>query len=225
MLQSSSGRSTVGCAQTPGSADADTSKSTFKGKCLRRPIATDCTKPRIVTSSATLSICRKSRVSTTAFVRSVGDVITFIECKGLIPGSLLPDSEIEAWLTKRIPSVRSQTLENSEFKNLQLTFELWLTGELSPDAQRRIATARAAVDPNRYTIKVVHARDIKESVKKFPDLRKVVKQHFLEHPMAASIDVISPVSKRQISQVETRFSDLAHRDFGSESIGADQSPA
>lgn len=87
-----------------------------------------------------------------------------------------------------IPSVRSQTLENSEFKTLKLTFELWLTGELSPDAQRRISTAQAAVDPDRYTIKVVLARDIEQSVKKMPDLRKVVKQHFLEHPMAAPVD-------------------------------------
>lgn len=44
--------------------------------------------------------------------------------QGLLPGRQLPDSEIEAWLTKRIPSVRSQTLENSEFKNIKLTFEL-----------------------------------------------------------------------------------------------------
>ncbi|PXW22292.1 hypothetical protein [Paraburkholderia caballeronis] len=151
--------------------------------------------------------------------------IRFIECKGLLPGRLLPDSEIEAWLTKRIPSVRSQTLENSEFKNIKLTFELWLTGELSPEAQRRISTAQAAVDPERYTIKVLLARDIEESVKRFPDLRKVVKQHFLEHPMAAPIDVINPFSKRQISQVEAAFSDLARRDFGSTPTEADQSPA
>lgn len=151
--------------------------------------------------------------------------VRFIECKGLLPGRQLPDSEIEAWLTKRIPSVRSQTLENSEFKNIKLTFELWLTGELSPEAQRRVSTAQAAVDPERYTIKVLLARDIEESVKKFPDLRKVVKQHFLEHPMAAPIDVINPLSKRQISQVEAAFSDVARRDFGGAPTAADQSPA
>ncbi|WP_124471231.1 hypothetical protein [Burkholderia ubonensis] len=78
--------------------------------------------------------------------------------------------------------------------------------------------------PERYTIKVLLARDIEESVKKFPDLRKVVKQHFLEHPMAAPIDVINQLSKRQISQVEAAFSDLARRDFGGAPTEADQSP-
>lgn len=151
--------------------------------------------------------------------------IRFIECKGLIPGNILPDVEIDAWLDRRIPSVRRQTLDNSEFKNLKLTFELWLSGELSPDAQRRISAAQAAVDPNRYTIKVVLARDIEQSVRKFPDLRNVMKQHFLEHPLAAPIDVINPVSKRKISQVEARFSHLASRDFGSEPNSTDQSPA
>ncbi len=150
--------------------------------------------------------------------------IRFIECKGLLPGRLLPDSEIEAWLTKRIPTVRSQTLENSEFRNIKLTFELWLTCELSPEAQSRLSTAQATVDPERYTIKVLRARDIEESVEKFPDLRKVVKQHFLEHPMATPIDVVNPLSKRQISRVESAFSDLARRDFGSTPTEADQSP-
>jgi hypothetical protein len=154
-----------------------------------------------------------------------GQEIRFIECKGLIPGNKLPDEEIEAWLTKRIPSVRKQTLENSEFQNLKLTFELWLTGVLSPEAQKRIADARATIDPSRYTIKVMLAQDIEESVKTFPDLQKVVKVHFLEHPMAAPIDVINPVSKRKISQAEARFSHLTHSDYGSEDNGAEQSTA
>lgn len=141
--------------------------------------------------------------------------IRFIECKGLLPGRLLPDSEIEAWLTKRIPSVRSQTLENSEFKNLKLTFELWLTGELSPESQKRLSTAQSTVDPKRYTIKVLRARDIEELVKTLPELRKVVKQHFLDHPIATPIDFINPLSKRQISRVETAFSDQARHDSGS----------
>ncbi|SIN80359.1 hypothetical protein [Paraburkholderia phenazinium] len=151
--------------------------------------------------------------------------IRFIECKGLIPGNLLPDNEIEAWLTKRIPNVRKQTNDNPEFQNLKLTFELWLTGELSAEAQRRIAEVQATVRPNLYTVKVMLARDIEESVKRFPDLQGVVKQHFLEHPTAAPIDVINPVSKRKISQAAARFSHLAHSDYGSEPTGADQSAA
>lgn len=43
--------------------------------------------------------------------------------------------------------------------------------------------------------------------------------------MAAPIDVINPLSKRQISQVEAAFSDVARRDFGGAPTAADQSPA
>lgn len=150
--------------------------------------------------------------------------IRFLECKGLMPGNILPDSEVDAWLTKRIPNVRSQALDNPEFKNLKLTFELWLTGRLSPEAQKKISTAQARVDPNRYTIKVVLAQGIEEAVKGFPDLRRVVMQHFLEHPMAYSIDVINPVSKRKISQAAAKFSGLAHGDSGSERIRISQGP-
>ncbi|WP_321893979.1 hypothetical protein [Paraburkholderia tropica] len=151
--------------------------------------------------------------------------IRFIECKGLLPGRILPDLEVDAWLNKRIPAVREQTIENSEFKNVKLTFELWLTGELSPEAQEKISKAQATVGPNKYTIKVMLAPEIEDAVKKFPDLRKVVKQHFLEHPMAEPIGTINQVSKRQISQVAAAFSDLTHVDFGSTSAEAGQSPA
>lgn len=134
--------------------------------------------------------------------------IRFIECKGLLPGRQLPDAEVDAWLTKRIPFVRSQTLENSEWKNLRLHFELWLTGELSPAAQEQIATLKAAVDPRRYTIEVLLASDIEEVVKPLPALRKLVTQHFLRHPLASPNDVITPLSRREISQVEAAFADL-----------------
>ncbi|VWB97808.1 hypothetical protein BLA23254_04649 [Burkholderia lata] len=43
--------------------------------------------------------------------------------------------------------------------------------------------------------------------------------------MAAPIDVINPLSKRQISQVEAALSNLEHRDFCGAPYEADQSPA
>ncbi|MDR5879411.1 hypothetical protein [Caballeronia sp. LZ032] len=137
-----------------------------------------------------------------------GQQIRFIECKGLLPGRLLSDSDVEAWLNKRIPTVRSQTLDNPEFRNLALTFELWLTGELSPEADAKIEAMRASVDPKRYAIKVLLASEIEDTVRDLPDLRKVITQHFLRHPLAASDEVINPVSKRQISRTAAIFADL-----------------
>ncbi|WP_208452909.1 hypothetical protein, partial [Burkholderia gladioli] len=142
---------------------------------------------------------------------SVCEAYVLLGTKICLEHKITDRPEIEAWLSKRIPSVRKQTLDNSEFTHLKLTFELWLTGVLSPEAQRRISDAQAAVDPKRYTIKVMLAPDIETAVKSFPELRKVVKQHFLEHPMATPIDVINPVSKRTNPQPDAAFSHLKQR--------------
>jgi hypothetical protein len=151
-------------------------------------------------------------------------VIRFIECKGLLPGNLLADSEVDSWLTKRIPNVRSQTLDNPEFRNLKLIFELWLTGEISPEARKKILLAQETVDPNKYTIKLVLAQDVKDLVEELPDLRKVMKQHFLGHPMAVATDVINQVSKRKIPQAKAWFSGLAPGEPGSDATSVGSGP-
>lgn len=127
--------------------------------------------------------------------------IRFIECKGLLPGNQLSDKEVDDWLTKRIPLVRRLTLDNPEFQRLTLKFEMWLTGELSPEAKMKIAAAQQ-VDPRKYTIEVIYAGDLERMVREINDvsLQKVVKQHFLQHPLAFPDEVINPITKRKISQ-------------------------
>ncbi|OLL33738.1 hypothetical protein BTH42_00210 [Burkholderia sp. SRS-W-2-2016] len=154
-----------------------------------------------------------------------GQQIRFIECKGLLPGRLLSDSDVEAWLNKRIPSVRSQTLDNPEFRNLALTFELWLTGELTPEADAKIKAMQASVDPKRYAIKVLLAPEIEDTVRDLPDLHKVITQHFLRHPLAAPDEVINPVSKRQISRTAAIFADLTPSGSSPSDIEANQTAA
>ncbi|USE78277.1 hypothetical protein NDR89_04425 [Cupriavidus gilardii] len=137
----------------------------------------------------------------------------FIECKGLFPGRVLSDKDVDDWLTKRINIVRTHTLENSELRNLKLKFEMWLTGELSPEAKAKIEAEQAKVDPRRYTIEVFYANDIKRMVDPFPALRKVVTQHFLTHPflthpLSEPDDAVNPLSKRQISQPLAVFSTI-----------------
>ncbi|MEX3981825.1 hypothetical protein AB4Y45_22910 [Paraburkholderia sp. EG287A] len=135
--------------------------------------------------------------------------IRFIECKGLLPGRQLSEKDVDDWLVRRIPAVRKQTLENPEWKNIPLKFEMWLTGELSPESKARVEAAKAEVNPERYTIDVHLASDIEKMVEPLPALRKVVTQHFLRHPLAAQDDVINPLSKRRINQVEAKFAHLA----------------
>lgn len=150
--------------------------------------------------------------------------VRFIECKGLLPGRVLNDKEVNDWLVKRIPIVRSQTLDNADLRKLPLQFEMWLTGELSPEARAQIEAARAEVDPRRYTIEVVYAKDIERMSEPFAPLLKVVTQHFLNHPLSSPNDAINPLSKRQIPRARIAFGSVPLATEASHEANLSRSP-
>lgn len=126
----------------------------------------------------------------------------FIECKGYIPGHFLPDDEMHAWLTKRIPLVRKQTLENLEHSNLKFVFEMWLTGELTDTAKEMLKSAQErASGGTKYSIEFYGPKEIEAMVKKTGDknLLKVLRDHFLNAPLAIPVSLGNPVSKRRIT--------------------------
>lgn len=135
--------------------------------------------------------------------------IRFIECKGLLPGSLLSDEEVEKWLNRRIPVVHAQTRRDNVLSKLEHRFELWVTGELTAKAKGMIAAAQARADLKGYSIRVFYAADIDQQVSlvRDPSLRRVVEQHFLYAPMAFPDAAINPLSKRSIPQSQYHFDD------------------
>jgi len=116
--------------------------------------------------------------------------IRFIECKGILPGNRLSDKDVHEWLNRRIPIVRSHTLQNRELERLDMKFEMWVTGELSLEVRRG------------FSITVLYAADIESLVAETNDqsLRKVVNQHFLRAPLAFPEDIVNMFSKRSIPQ-------------------------
>lgn len=136
--------------------------------------------------------------------------IRFIECKGLLPGNLLSDEEVEKWLNKRIPVVLAQIRRDNVLSKLEHRFELWVTGELTAEAKGMIVAAQARAAVKGYSIHVFYAADIDHyvSLVKDPSLRKVVDQHFLHAPMAFPDAVINPLSKRSIPQGLFDFDDV-----------------
>lgn len=136
--------------------------------------------------------------------------VRFIECKGILPGNLLSDAEVEKWLNKRIPVVLSQTRKDNVLSKLELRFELWVTGELTSEAKGMIADAQARAELKGYFIRVFYASDLHQQVSLVndPSLRKVVDQHFLHAPMAFPDAVISPLSKRSVPQGLFDFEDV-----------------
>lgn len=128
--------------------------------------------------------------------------IRFIECKGLLPGNLLSDEEVEKWLNRRIPVVLAQTRRDNVLSKLDHRFELWVTGELTAEAKGMIEAAQARASLKGYSIQVFYATDIERQVGLVRDssLLKVVEQHFLNAPMAFSDAVINPRGKRSFPQ-------------------------
>jgi hypothetical protein len=122
-----------------------------------------------------------------------GRMIYFIECKGNSPYQLLGDEEVKQWLTSRIPTIRRKVLEHPDWKNLDMHFELWVSGNLSDEASRMIAEHQARLSTNKYTIQVRNGLEIGRLADelKDPTLRHVLHAHFLQHPLAAE-ELLAP---------------------------------
>jgi hypothetical protein len=111
--------------------------------------------------------------------------VHFIECKGHAPGGIVDDDEVELWLNKRIPLLRKQALEHPDWRNLDLHFELWTSGELSTLSAKAVAEAQEK-HQGRYRIRVRSSTEIESLSESLYDkaLSKVLQQHFFEHPLA-----------------------------------------
>jgi len=110
--------------------------------------------------------------------------IHFIECKGQTPHQTVDDAEVKKWLTKRIPLVRKQALEHPDWKHLEMHFELWTSGHLSPEADAMVAAAKS----RKYNIMCRNGADVSVLANELQDqsLTKVLRQHFLNHPLSSA---------------------------------------
>lgn len=117
-----------------------------------------------------------------------GEDVLFVECKGIAAGTVLDDSEVEKWLLKRVPAVASRALQNEDFNNCNLKFELWITGELSEAARTKIAARQKEVRPSKYTIEVRQGPYLRKLAHRHrrlqPALLDVLDQHFLVSPLS-----------------------------------------
>lgn len=115
------------------------------------------------------------------------DVVLFVECKGITPGTVLSDDEVKTWLEKRVPTVAAKVRQTGEYNSCQLRFELWTTGELSPEAMAMVAARQAQVRSTKYTLGVRFGPDLHQDAmrhKRQPALAKVLEQHFLASPLS-----------------------------------------
>ncbi|KVW61710.1 hypothetical protein [Burkholderia ubonensis] len=110
--------------------------------------------------------------------------VHFIECKGYQPYGTVPDKYVMAWLEQRLPLVYQAARKHSGWKDLDIHFEFWTTGKLSPAAIAAVEEASGRI--RKYTVAFRDASAVRDLAKQTRDtsLIKTLEQHFLAHPMA-----------------------------------------
>lgn len=116
-------------------------------------------------------------------VEGTDNTITFIECKGYAPYSIVPDEEIDRWLHTRIPAVRDCALARPDWRNKTLVFEMWTTGKPSVEASQKLRKMEEGT--KKYSIKFLEASDLRKMFDKQDNrkLSQVFATHFLNSPL------------------------------------------
>jgi hypothetical protein len=114
--------------------------------------------------------------------------VRFIECKGYQPYGTVPDKYVTTWLEERIPLVYQAARKHSRWIDLDIHFEFWTTGKLSPAAVSAVNEASGRI--RKYTVAFRDASAVRDLAKQTRDasLIKTLEQHFLAHPMATAED-------------------------------------
>ncbi len=110
--------------------------------------------------------------------------LAIYECKGYQPTTLITLDEINQWLTKKIPIIRSALKEENRFKDIKMSFEYWTSGEFSDEAIDLLKKKNLEI--KKYNINwkngkdiVKYARDIKST-----SMVDTLNQHYARHPLS-----------------------------------------
>jgi len=128
----------------------------------------------------------------------------FIECKGYLANGLVPDEDVKRWLNIRVPLVAAESRKNPETQNAKLIFELWTTGRLSREAVALIEEAKEA--RSHYTLDYVDADDVMDLARETEEegLEQILRDHFLDHPMATAEEAVKRLERRAARQTQYR---------------------
>lgn len=110
--------------------------------------------------------------------------VTFIECKGYKPYSVVLHKDVQHWIGSQIPVFKD--FARMQYPNIHkedIRVEFWTTGKLSEESQKSIQAAMNNNSVNkRYVIELVEAHQVR---KRFEESRNenlisVYKKHFLQ---------------------------------------------
>ncbi|VVT16081.1 hypothetical protein [Hoeflea sp. EC-HK425] len=113
-----------------------------------------------------------------------GVSVTFVECKGYSPYATIPDALVKKWLQKSIPIFHKSALAHPDWRGLEIKFEFWATGQLSPEAEAMFSKAAATIKRTRYEVRLLRVDDILSNFKSPRDrsLALALRNHFMRPP-------------------------------------------
>lgn len=106
--------------------------------------------------------------------------LTFVECKGTAPYGQVPDEQFQKWLQRQIPRIYAATRERPEWANREILFEFWGTAPLSKESTELFVQAQAALNKNRYGLRVRLGDEISSMCEEMGDetVIKAFDKHF-----------------------------------------------
>lgn len=114
--------------------------------------------------------------------------VIIYECKGYQPSSVVRKEEIDEWLSKRVPTINAAHRQEQRFDGSDLQFEFWTCGSFDADATARLQTAKSRT--HKYEIDWKDGAAVREYVKaiKAHGIRKILNEHYFEHPLTGLED-------------------------------------
>lgn len=126
--------------------------------------------------------------------------LCFIECKGYQPDSVISHEEIKKWLTVRVPRIRKWVLSDQRWKNMSVSFELWITCEINDDSKAIINRQKEKI--RKYNLNIRNREDILGYVNNTKDteLINIYKKYFNTNPLEKTDKSINDI-KRKVDDI------------------------
>lgn len=93
-------------------------------------------------------------------------------------------SDIETWLTEKVPRIHNWANREERFQNCGFHYEFWTCGTFAPDALQRLAAAKAGTD--RYKAGWKDGPEVRQYTSRLKPnaVLDMLDQHFFNHPVA-----------------------------------------
>jgi len=131
-------------------------------------------------------------------------VVIIYECKGYQPSSVVRQEEVEEWLTKRVPIINNSHRREERFSDSRLRFEFWTCGTFDVEAVDFMK--KAVAKTSKYDIAWKDGAAVREYAKliKAPGIRKILDEHYFEHPLSGLSDTGRPGDRNGVALREAR---------------------